>query len=172
MDIGWASSVVITLTGLGPEQKWLRLMSSSFWRIIWPPLTFTLWTWGGSPSWLSPWQAWDQNKKCLGWWADHFEVFFDQVWPPPNGQKLLSLMSSSLWHIFWPRPTSNWWTWGGPPLWFSPWQAWDQTKSCLAWWADHFDVFFDRLWPPPSGHRIGLLRGYHPDRLGTKTKVA
>ena len=31
---------------------------------------------------------------------------------------------------------------------------------------------FDRLQPPPGGQGVGLLHGYHPGGLGTKTKVA
>ena len=148
VDMGWASSMSITLRELEPKQKLLSLMNWLKWCIFLPPLTSNQWTWGGPPPWLSPWQAWNQNKSCLAWWTDHFDVFF------------------------WPPLTTIWWTWGGPPPWLSPWRAWNQNKSCLAWWTDHFDVFFDRLQPPTCGHGVSLLHGYHPDGLGTKTKVA
>ena len=102
-------------------------------------------------------------------WASSMVITLAGLGPK---QKLLSMMSWSFWRIFWPCPTSTQWTWGGPPMWLSPWRAWDQNKRCLARWADHFDIFFDRVRPPPGGHGVGLLCGYHPDRLGTKTKVA
>ena len=44
-------------------------------------------------------------------------------------------------------------------------------KSYLVWWTDHFDIFFDRVQPPPSGRWLVLLNGYHTYRFGTKTKI-
>ena len=87
-------------------------------------------------------------------------------------QKLLRLMNWSFGCILWPRPTSTWWTWGGPPPWVSPWWSWNQNKSCLDWWTDRFDVFFDRVQPQPGGHGVGLLHDYHPGGVEIKTKVA
>ena len=46
VDMGWASSMIITLVELKSKQKLLSLMNWSFWRIFWPRLTSTQWTWG------------------------------------------------------------------------------------------------------------------------------
>ena len=75
VDMGWASSMSITLRELEPKQKLLSLMNWLKWCIFLPPLTSNQWTWGGPPPWLSPWQAWNQNKSCLAWWTDYFDVF-------------------------------------------------------------------------------------------------
>ena len=98
-----------------------------------------------------------------------------EIWRSLEGFSWVANLMAAMAKLYfpeWPRPTSTRWTRGGPPPWLSPWRAWDQNKSCLAWWADHFDVFFDRVRPPPSGHEVGLLCGYHPGGLGTKTKDA
>ena len=90
VDMEWASSMVITLAGLEPKQKLLRLMNWSFGCILWPRPTSTWWTWGEPPPWLSPWWSWNQNKSCSVWWTDHFDLFFDHVRPPPSGLGVLT----------------------------------------------------------------------------------
>ena len=153
-----------------------------------PWWSWTTWTWYHNWNMAVFWGVFlggqsngSNGKALLSWvtspnlhpvdkrWASSMVITLAGLGPK---QKLLSMMRWSFWRIFWPCPTSTQWTWGGPPLWLSPWRAWDQNKRCLAWWADHFDIFFDRVRPRPGGHGVGLLRGYHPDRLGTKTKVA
>ena len=46
VDMGWASSMIITLVELKSKQKLLSLMNWSFWLIFWPRPTSTQWTWG------------------------------------------------------------------------------------------------------------------------------
>ena len=46
VDMGWASSMGITLVELKLKQKLLSLMNWSFRCIFWPSLTSTKWTWG------------------------------------------------------------------------------------------------------------------------------
>ena len=46
VDMGWASSMIITLVELKLKQKLLSLMNWSFRRIFLPCLTSTKWTWG------------------------------------------------------------------------------------------------------------------------------
>ena len=87
--------------------------------------------WSGPPLWLLPWRGWNQNKSCLNWLTDHFDIFFDRLRPHAGGHG------------------------GWPPPWLSPWWSWNQNKSCLDWWTDRLDVFFDHVWPPPSG--LGVL---------------
>ena len=140
--------------------------------------------------WVIPWYLPENWLKIFFWrkWylmSGHGVILDDpgqleldtiiEIWRSLEGFSWVANLMAAMAKLYfpeWPRPTSTRWTRGGPPPWLSPWRAWDQNKSCLAWWADHFDVFFDRVQPPPSGHGVGLLCGYHPGGLGTKTKDA
>ena len=107
---------------------------------------------------------WGVTRPC-GWPRD---VVINKI----NSMFLLQLFIILSKYSGWPRPTSCRWTWGGPPPWVSPWWSWNQNKSCLDWWTDRFDVFFDRVQPQPGGHGVGLLHDYHPGGVEIKTKVA
>ena len=75
----------ITLRASAPRQKLFGLMSQSFWPNFWLCPTSIPCIRSRPPPWVSLWELQNQNKSCLAWCPDHFDIIFDRVQPQPLG---------------------------------------------------------------------------------------